>query len=502
MKQISLKKNTIANYVGQIYTMLIGVFMLPFYLEHLGAEAYGLVGFFTMLSSLMMLFDMGFSSALTRETAKLKDKNNGFFELKLILRSIESMILILSIFIFIAIFFASPWLSKSWLQIEQLSLSTVENCVKIMGFMVAIRWYVGLYSGLIVGLEQQIWLNVFKTYISTLKFLGGLILIIFISDNIFNFFIYQGVISILELIILNNKVYKNLPKNIFIFPSIQAIKNIAPFALGLAYTSGVWIIFTQVDKLLLSHYIPLEKYGFFALVISITNAIMQMSTPISQAILPRMVVLLSNGNEIGMLELYRKSTQYISIIMFSTVGIVAFYSYDLLYSWTGNIEAASWTSSVLSWYALGNGILAFSAFQYYLQFAHGNLEYHIKFNTYFPILSLPIIFYSVSSYGAIGAAISWFFIQTICFIIWPPFIHSKFAKGLHKKWIISDIFPSFLVTGLYLFVLKIINIDFHYFTRVETIIILLALGLFLLFLNALSYSRIRKIFFKNGVISV
>lgn len=77
-KAISLKKNTIANYLGQFYNMFIGIFMLPFYSKYLGAEAYGLVGFFTMFTSIMMLLDMGFSQALTRETAKLKDKINGF----------------------------------------------------------------------------------------------------------------------------------------------------------------------------------------------------------------------------------------------------------------------------------------------------------------------------------------------------------------------------------------------------------------------------------------
>ena len=111
------------------------------------------------------------------------------------------------------------------------------------------------------------------------------------------------------------------------------------------------MIFTQLDKLLLSHYIPLEKYGLFSLVVSITTAIIQMSSPISQAILPRMISLLSSDNENGMLELYRKGTQYMSIIIFSVVGIVSFYSYELLYSWTGNIEAATWASSILFWYA-------------------------------------------------------------------------------------------------------------------------------------------------------
>ena len=67
-----LKKNIIFNYMGQFYIMFIGIFMLPFYLKYLGTEEYGLVGFFTMLTSWMMLLDMGLSTTLSREAAKLK----------------------------------------------------------------------------------------------------------------------------------------------------------------------------------------------------------------------------------------------------------------------------------------------------------------------------------------------------------------------------------------------------------------------------------------------
>lgn len=43
---MSLKKNTIANYIGQGYTILIAIVFLPLYLHYLSADAYGLVGFF------------------------------------------------------------------------------------------------------------------------------------------------------------------------------------------------------------------------------------------------------------------------------------------------------------------------------------------------------------------------------------------------------------------------------------------------------------------------
>ena len=488
-----LKRNVIANYIGRFYSMIIGVVVLPIYLKYLGAEAYGLVGFFTMFISWMMLLDMGFSQVLSRETAILKDKLNGLIELKLTLRSVESMIFFVSIFVFILVLLSSEWIASHWLQVKELSFSTVKQCIELMGFMFILKWYVSLYDSLILGFEEQVWLNIYKIVISTIRFVGGLILVIYITNDILYYFLYQAIIAVIEFVTLNRKVYGNLPKNAqFLLPSISSIKKIAPFALGVAYTSGVWIVYTQLDKLLLSHYIALENYGYFTLVVLVSSAIMQFSSPLSQAILPRMTSLLSNGKEKEMLRLYHKGTQFISVIIFSVVGIVVKFSYELLYSWTGDKEASLWASPILSWYAMGNAILALAAFQYYLQFAYGNLKYHIRFNTYFPLVALPIVFYAVVNYGAFGAGVAWFAIQMITFLIWPPFIHQKFAKGIHFDWVLKDILPPLLMTIIYFKIIDYISIDFTSFNQVETFVVLLILGSVLLLLNALTLSKVRE----------
>jgi O-antigen/teichoic acid export membrane protein len=491
---MNLRKNVIANYLGRFYTIIIGIVVLPIYLKYLGAEAYGLVGFFTMLMSWMMLLDMGFSQVLSREAARLKDKVNGLVELKLTLRSVESMMLIVSFFVFLTVFISSDWISIHWLNIKELSYKTVEQAIKLMGFILILKWYVSLYNSLILGFEEQVWLNIYKITIATFRFVGGLVLVIYITNDIFYYFIYQTIVAVTEFMVLKRKIYKNLPKNRrILLPSIESIKNIAPFALGLAYTSGVWVVYTQLDKLLLSHYIPLKEYGYFSLVVLVSGAIMQFSSPLSQAILPRMTALLSNNREEEMLVIYKKGTQYISILIFSIVGIVSFYSYELLYAWTGDTIAATWASPILFWYALGNAVLAIAAFQYYLQFAHGNLTYHIKFNTYFPLFALPIVFYAVSYYGAMGAGIAWFTIQFISFLFWPPFIHNKFAKGIHKDWILQGIMPSFIITLIYLFLLKYIDIDFSHYSRLTTFVLLIGLGILLLLLNSLTLSKVREV---------
>ena len=50
-KRLSVIRNTGLNYLGQAYALLIGILILPFYLGHLGAEAYGLIGFFAVSSA-------------------------------------------------------------------------------------------------------------------------------------------------------------------------------------------------------------------------------------------------------------------------------------------------------------------------------------------------------------------------------------------------------------------------------------------------------------------
>ena len=68
------KINVTSNYLGNFYTTFVGVFTLPIYLEYLGVEAYGLLGFFTMLMAFIMLLDMGFSATFLREVPYLKEE--------------------------------------------------------------------------------------------------------------------------------------------------------------------------------------------------------------------------------------------------------------------------------------------------------------------------------------------------------------------------------------------------------------------------------------------
>ncbi len=52
MTGVSLRLNILASYASQIYLIVISIAILPIYMKYMGAEAYGLVGFFAMLQGL------------------------------------------------------------------------------------------------------------------------------------------------------------------------------------------------------------------------------------------------------------------------------------------------------------------------------------------------------------------------------------------------------------------------------------------------------------------
>ncbi|MFP3441368.1 hypothetical protein R0K18_26935, partial [Pantoea sp. SIMBA_133] len=79
----------------------------------------------------------------------------------------------------------------------------------------------------------------------------------------------------------------------FCWPELQRI---APFAISIAYTAAIWVLLTQLDKLVLSKTLTLSEYGYFTLVATICSGVMMFSGPISKAILPRMTALSSEGN--------------------------------------------------------------------------------------------------------------------------------------------------------------------------------------------------------------
>lgn len=450
---MSLKQNITANYISQIYVTLVSILMLPLYIKYMGAEAYGLIGFFMMLQAFFVLLDLGLTPTIGRETARYHGGGMPSLEYRQLYRALSLIFSAVAIVGGGALFLLSDVVVNRWLNVESLSLPEVTLAVKIMAICIAMRWMTGLYRGVITGSERLVWLSGFNAIVATLRFILVLPVMWFYGFTPFVFFTYQLLVALVEIIGLGLKSQKLLtsaknPGEIVGW-SFEPIKPVLRFALSIAFTSSVWVLVTQTDKLVLSGILPLEEYGYFTLAVLVASGIMVISGPISTAIMPRMARLYAEGKNDELIQIYRNSTQIVSVIAGSAAITLACCAQQLLFAWTGDPLLAAKAAPILQLYAIGNGFLAVAAFPYYLQYAKGNLRYHLIGNACMVVVLIPCIIWAARSYGGLGAAYVWLAMNAVYLLTWVGYVHHKLEPGLHRPWFIDDvlkiILPAFVV---------------------------------------------------------
>lgn len=451
MSALNFKRNVLASYAGQIYVTSISIVMVPVYLRYIGSEAYGLVGFFAMLQAWFQLLDMGLTPTMARETARCGDSASEALGLRRLLRALEGIFIAIAILGGATVAGGADLIASKWLKVQHLVQSDVRHALMLMGVIVALRWVCGLYRGAITGFERMVWLNGFNVLIATARFVLVIPYFIFYSTGLVDFFWFQLGVALLEMVPLVVQTYRILPK----IPAGQRVpwqwgplRGVLRFSVSIAFTSSVWVLVTQTDKLILSRLLPLTDYGYFTLAVLIASGVMVISAPISAALLPRLTRLAAQHDDVALIRLYRRATQMVAVISVPAAIVLAFFSEQVLTAWTGNAEIGRQAAPVLALYAIGNGFLGLGAFAYYLQFAKGNLRLHLIGSGLFLTLLVPSLVWATLHYGVTGAGYAWAGTNVVYFVLWVPVVHRRLVPGLHMDWLLRDVAPIACVSVL------------------------------------------------------
>jgi O-antigen/teichoic acid export membrane protein len=490
---MSLRANVIANYAGQIYTTVINLMMVPVYLRYMGMEAYGLVGFFAMLQMWFQLLDMGLTPTMSRETARFCAGVTDVLSLRRLLRTLEGIFIAIAVLGTALMIAGADFISLRWLKVETLPIAEVRHSIMIMALLIGLRWIGGLYRGTISGMEKQVWLNGFNVTSTTVRCVLAIPLFWFVGSSPTDFFALQLLVAVLETGWLLRTSYRLLPLQ-HNAGSVRfewgPLRPVLVFTLSVAFTSAVWVLVTQTDKLILSKLLPLGDYAYFTLAVLAAGGIMLISGPITTALQPRMTTVTAAGDDAGMIRLYKMATQLTGVVCLPAVLVLAFFPEQVLWAWTGNPRIAQKAGHVLSLYALGNGVLTFSAFPYFLQFAKGDMKLHVWGNAVLTVLLVPGLIWATINYGMDGAGYAWLSSNLLFFFAWVPLVHRRFVRGLHLKWLTTDVAMIILPPLVGASLLR------HMVTwpqgRIPVASILLAAGLFFLLLSASGSSWLRQ----------
>lgn len=439
-KSSSLKLNILSNYIGQFYIMGLSIVMVPAYLHYLGNETFGLVGFFTLLTNWMQFLNLGMTGTLARQSASFRSKSISPIVYRIFVKTFFIIFLYIGLFISASVALFSDYMATNWLSSTYLPIRQVRYSIILMGIALALKFQAGIQRSVLVGLEKQFWLNAINITMATVRYLGAIVVFLLIGSTpvvFFSWIVISLSIEYFAIAFWVSALLPNVDKKIAF--SFKSIKPSIGFSLSIAIASAIWIFVTQTDKLILSKILSLKEFGFFSIAILAANGINLFSGPISQAVQPRLTYYFVRGDELSFISLYLKTTETLSSIVLPVSFVIFFFSNQVLYAWTGDIELANAVSPVLSFYAMGNGMLGLVALTYNIQFAHGNLKLHLYGNIVFAVFLIPLIIIITNIFGMIGAALVWFFCCFCFLFIWSFIVHKTFAPGIHKDWLIHRI---------------------------------------------------------------
>jgi O-antigen/teichoic acid export membrane protein len=436
----NLKLNIVANLVGRGWIAILSLALVPLYVHFMGIESYALVGIYTTLFSIFTLLDVGLSTSLNRELARLSIQENKATEARNLVRTLEIIYWVFTGVIALVLLLLVPVIAKDWIRPETLTADTIRQALYLISLVIAIQFPFILYTGGLYGLQRQVLLNALLISMATLRGVGALLILWFISPTIQAFFAWQLFTSILQTALGALLLWKSLPKS-GVTPQFKKtlFLNIWRFAAGMTMTGLLGILLNNLDKIILSNLLTLENFGYYTIAATVSTALYMIVVPIFNVVFPRFSQLVLLEDEEILKKTYHSSCQILSIIVLPIALTIAFFAPEILSVWTGNqkiVENAHWPLSLL---IIGMALNSLMNIPYALTLAYGWMKFPIYQNIISVVLLIPLLLWATANYGMIGAATTWIILNSGYILIGVQVMHTRLLKSEKWKWYSQDV---------------------------------------------------------------
>jgi O-antigen/teichoic acid export membrane protein len=417
----------------------MGVAFVPLYIKYLGVEAYGLIGIFALLQAWLTLVDVGLRPTLTREMARFAAGSTDLETIRDLLRSIETVGVAIAAAVALGIAAASHWLATAWVSASDLPPQVIANAIAVMGVVAALRFLEDLYVSGIYGLQRQVLPNVVTVVAATIRGLGGVGVLAWVSPTVVAFFLWQMLLSIVTLLVFARILHRALPvpRRAARF-SISALASIRKFAAGMIWITVLSLLLTQVDKILLTHLLALKYFSYYELAGTVAGTLNSLTGPIATAFYPRFTELVTRGDEEALRLAYHKGAQLVAVVVGTAAIVLIAFGDRLMFLWTGNMELTSHVVPLLPVLTLGTLLNGLMWIPYQLQLAYGWTSLAIRVNTVAVAVLVPAIIVVVPRYGGLGAAWVWVLLNTGYLIFVIYFMHLRVLRSEKWSWYRHD----------------------------------------------------------------
>jgi O-antigen/teichoic acid export membrane protein len=439
----SLKRNTVANFAGRALIGLMGFLFVPVYLKYLGAESYGLIGFWATLAGVFAILDLGICATLNREMARLSaDADTATSKMVDLLYTLERINWGIAVLVGGAVMLLSGPIATYWVNAKELPIQVIQEAVFLIGLVLLLQWPYSLYSSGLNGIQHQVAQNVIAVSMTALRNIGVIAILVWVSPTIAAFFLWQIGVYIVQLAVsrqvLWNAVTQRSIKTQARF-RLDALKPIWRFAVGMSGISLVTMLLTQADRLVLSKMVTLDQFGYYSLAAAASGALGMLVGPVFTAVYPRLSQLVVQNDQQQIAEFYHRCCQIVAVSVLPVAIVMSLFSEELLYLWTRNAETTAQVHMLVRILVIGTALNGLMNIPYALQLAYGRTSLVFWFNVISVVVLVPTMVVLVRQWGPIGAAITWVLLNSGCFLIGIQLMHRRLLPGQQWRWYGEDV---------------------------------------------------------------
>jgi O-antigen/teichoic acid export membrane protein len=452
--------NVVANYAGKLWGITSIYVFLPVYVRLLGIDAYGLIAFNTILLAILYIADAGLSASFAREAAK-SEPGQGLLDL---FTSIERALFSILIVVGAVFLVATPLIGTQWLSnTGSVPVEQVRQSLWLMCLALIPQIAMSLYFGGLMGLQRQVAANLLWMGFSIAR--SGLVVIpIYFVPDVRVFFLWQAIASIAMLWVMRKVLLSNIiaplkgasAQKIHGNFSWSALRGIRGYAAGMFGMSIIAGLNTQLDKLVVSKMLPLNKFAEYSLASTLAQIPYILTLPVAVALLPRLTYLLEREDQFEELTaIYRNATYYIASIGAVTgIGIYLFIQ-DIFSLWMPGQSISTDTVQAAKILALGSTLLTLQLAPFQLSLANGHQATNLRLGAVILFVSAPLLVFLTWQYGSLGAAIPWLLVNLVAFIYLGFALNRRFPIVSLQQWFFADNLPPFLFAILGLFIARV-----------------------------------------------
>lgn len=396
----TLKHNTLWNLAGSGVPLIAAVAFIPFTLNHLGNEAFGLLTLVWALIGYFSLFDMGVGRALTYELSKLHKKNDAL-EISLTLKAGLLLTLLAGLFGASVMLVLAPYLATSWLKISPALMQDAMIAFKIAALGVIPTTITSGLRGAFEGLGRFAESNLNKIFLGLCMFILPAFSIFIHGNQLCMVTLYL----VLARLVVFTVAVLQLNRYIFLRTSVSVVSYFKPL---LNY--GVWVTVTGIigplmvfgDRFFVSAAVGAALLPIYAIPQEGLIRLLMIPAALCGALLPQLSSMNSKNAAITFKHNYKR----VGVIMFGVCLLSALMAYPAL-KWWLSADFAKNALPIVLILCVGVWLNSMALVSLTLIHANGNTKLTALFHLFELVLYVLALWWLVNKFGLIGAAFAW-----------------------------------------------------------------------------------------------